>query len=219
MAFTSMANEVISKDSDLELKNPPQQNKKDFLFRHKDMKKDIYVQTRPDGKRGGGEKPDPNELMKNTLCTLTSIPKIETVEDLDALIEQVKQITKSGKVIGFTSLEVEALEKDYGNLCQAISAAEVIQKNYGGGADKVYLTGKAWDNDVKQFQITKYGMKDYNASDFIIKKGNSFLGVSLKEKISGTTTDPTLINKGFSTMIQGSEFDQVRKELDEDKDW
>jgi len=216
IAFTSMANEVIGKDPDLELKKPSTTRaKKDFLFKHKDMEKDIYVQTRPDGKRGGGAKADPNELMTAALCTLTSIPKIETVEDLDALIEQVKQITKSGKVIGFTSLEVDALEKDYGNLCQAISAAEVIQKNYGGGADNVYLTGKAWDNDVKQFQITKYGMKDYNASDFIVKKGNGFLGVSLKKKASGTTADPTLINKGFSTMIQGPEFDQVRKELDE----
>ena len=215
IAFTSMANEVVSKDSDLELKKPSTTRaKKDFIFRHKDMKKDIYVQTRPDGKRGGGAKADPNELMTAALCTLTSISKIKTVEDLDALIEQVKEITKSGKVIGFTSLEVEALEKDYGNLCQAISAAEVIQKNYGGGADKVYLTGKAWDNDVKQFQMTKYGMKDYNASDFIIKRGDGFLGVSLKKKISATTADPTLINKGFSTMIQGSEFDQVREELD-----
>ena len=173
IAFTSMANEVISKDSDLELKKPSTTRaKKDFLFKHKDMEKDIYVQTRPDGKRGGGAKADPNELMTAALCTLTSVPKIETVEDLDVLIEQVKQITKSGKVIGFTSLEVEALEKDYGNLCQAISAAEVIQKNYGGGADKVYLTGKAWDNDVKQFQMTKYGMDDFNASDFIKRKGN-----------------------------------------------
>ncbi len=216
IAFTSMANEVIGKDPDLELKKPSTTRaKKDFLFKHKDMQKDIYVQTRPDGKRGGGAKADPNELMTAALCTLSSIPKIETVEDLDALIEQVKQITKSGKVIGFTSLEVEALEKDYGNLCQAISAAEAVQKNYGGGADKVYLTGKAWDNDVKQFQITKYGMKDYNASDFIIKKGNSFLGVSLKKKESATTADPTLINKGFSTMIQGSEFDNVRKQLDD----
>ena len=216
IAFTSMANEVISKDPDLELKKPSTTRaKKDFLFKHKDMEKDIYVQTRPDGKRGGGAKADPNELMTAALCTLSSIPKVETVEDLDALIEQVKQITKSGKVIGFTALEVEALEKDYGNLCQAISAAEAVQKNYGGGADKVYLTGKAWDDDVKQFQMTKYGMKDYNASDFIIKKGNGFLGVSLKKKISATTADPTLINKGFSTMIQGSEFDSVRKELDE----
>ena len=141
----------------------------------------------------------------------------------------VQIVLPASKRIAFTSMANEVInkdtdlelkkpsttrEKDYGNLCQAISAAEVIQKNYGGGADKVYLTGKAWDNDVKQFQVTKYGMKDYNASDFIIKKGNSFLGVSLKKKISATTADPTLINKGFSTMIQGSEFDKVRNELD-----
>jgi len=215
ISFTAMANEVISKDSDLELKKPSSTRaKKDFLFKHKNMEKDIYVQTRPDGKRGGGAKADPNELMTAALCTLSSVPDVETVDELDALIEQVKQITKSGKIIGFTSLEVESLEKDYGNLCQAISAANVIVKNFGGGADKVYLTGKAWDNDVKQFQITKYGMKDYNASDFIIKKGNSFLGVSLKKKESTTTADPTLINKGFSTMIQGPTFDKVREELD-----
>ena len=216
IAFVAMANEIISKDGDLESKKPPSTRiKKDFLFKHKDMKKDIYVQTRPDGKRGGGAKADPNELMTAALCTLSKIPEVTTVDELDALIEQVKQITKSGKIIGFTSLEVESLEKDYGNLCQAVSAANTIVKNFGGGADKVYLTGKAWDDDVKQFQITKYGMKDYNASDFIIKKGNSFLGVSLKKKISITTADPTLINKGFSTMIQGPAFDSVRKELDE----
>ena len=40
------------------------------------------------------------------------------------------------------------------------------------------------NDDVKQFQITKYGMKDFNASDFIVKKGNSFLGVSLKNAAS-----------------------------------
>ena len=216
IAFTAMANEVISKDGDLELKKPSTTRaKKDFLFKHKDMEKDIYVQTRPDGKRGGGAKADPNELMTAALCTLSKVPDVETVEELDALIEEVKKITKSGKVIGFTALEVESLEKDYGNLCQAISAAKVIVKNFGGGANKVYLTGKAWDDDVKQFQMTKYGMKDFNASDFIIKKGNKFLGVSLKKKESATTADPTLINKGFSKMLQGSEFDKVRQELDE----
>ena len=216
IAFTTMANEVIAKDTDLELKKPSSTRaKKDFLFKHKDMDRDIYVQTRPDGKLGGGSKADPNELMTAALCTLSSVPEVTTVDELDALIEQVKQIVKSGKIVGFTSLEVEALEKDYGNLCQAISAAGTINKNYGGGADKVYLTGKAWDDDVKKFQITKYGMKDYNASDFIVKRGTGFLGVSLKKKISATTADPTLINKGFSTMIQGQEFDNVRKELDQ----
>ncbi len=213
--FTAMANEVIDSDKDLEKKSPSSTRaRKDFMFRHKDMNRDIYVQTRPDGKRGGGAKADPNELMTAALCTLSSVPEVSTVEELDALIEQVKKIVKSGKVIGFTSLEVEALEKDYDNLCMAVSAATAVTKNFGGGADKVYLTGKAWDDDVKQFQITKYGMKDFNASDFIVKKGDNFLGVSLKKKASGTTADPTLINKGFSTMIQGSEFDKVRDELD-----
>jgi len=213
--FTALANDVISDDDDLEKKSPSTTRaRKDFMFRHKDMNKDIYVQTRPDGKRGGGAKADPNELMTASLCTLSSVPEVSTIEELDSIIEQVKKIVKSGKVIGFTSLEVEALEKDYNNLCMAISAADVIIKNFGGSADKVYLTGKAWDKDVKQFQITKYGMKDFNASDFIVKKGNSFLGVSLKKKASTTTADPTLINKGFSTMIQGSNFDKVRDELD-----
>ena len=215
IAFSAMASEIISNDSMLELKTPSSTRaKKDFIFRHKDIEKDIYVQTRPDGKRGGGSKADPNELMTGALCTLSKIPTVNTIEELDALIEQVKEITKSGKIIGFTSLEVEALEKDYGNLCQAISAAEIIIKEYGGGADKVFLTGKSWDDAVTKFQITKYGMKDFNASDFIIQKGNAFLGVSLKKKISTTTPDPTLINKGFSTMIKASEFDEVRKELD-----
>ena len=215
ISFTTKANEVIGSDKDLEKKSPSSTRaRKDFMFRHKDMNKDIYVQTRPDGKRGGGSKADPNELMAAALCTLSSVPEVSTVVELDALIEQVKKIVKSGKIIGFTSLEVEALEKSYDNLCMAVSAATVIIKNFGGGADKVYLTGKAWDKDVKQFQVTKYGMKDFNASDFIVKKGNSFLGVSLKKKASTTTADPTLINKGFSKMIQGSDFDQVRDELD-----
>ena len=215
ISFTTKANEVIGSDKDLEKKSPSSTRaRKDFMFRHKDMNKDIYVQTRPDGKRGGGSKADPNELMTAALCTLSSVPEVSTVVELDALIEQVKKIVKSGKIIGFTSLEVEALEKSYDNLCMAVSAATVIIKKFGGGADKVYLTGKAWDEDVKQFQVTKYGMKDFNASDFIVKKGNSFLGVSLKKKASTTTADPTLINKGFSKMIQGSDFDKVRDELD-----
>ena len=216
IAFASMANEIISKDSLLEPVKPASDRvKKDFAFKHKDMMKYVYVQTRPDGKRGGGATADPNELMTACLCTMSSIPNIETLEDLDLLIEEVKKIVKSGKVIGFTSLEVESLEKDYGNLCQAVSAAQAIQKNYGIGAEKVYMTGKSWDSAVQQFQVTKYGMKDYNASDFILKKSDSFLGVSLKKKLSATTADPTLINKGFTTMLQGSEFDKVRKDLDD----
>ena len=91
--FTAMANEVIGSDKDLEKKSPSTTRaRKDFMFRHKDMNRDIYVQTRPDGKRGGGAKADPNELMTAALCTLSSVPEVSTVEELDALIEQVKKM-------------------------------------------------------------------------------------------------------------------------------
>ena len=38
--------------------------------------------------RGGGAKADPNELMTAALCTLSSIPEVTTVDELDALIEK-----------------------------------------------------------------------------------------------------------------------------------
>jgi hypothetical protein len=106
------------------------------------------------------------------------------------------------------------MEKDFDNLVKAVSAAEAIPSKYRG-ADKVYLTGKAWSDDVKQFQVTKYGMKDFNASDFIIKKGKNYCGISLKKKRSANTGDPTLINKGFTTLLEGKKFDKVRDELDD----
>ena len=215
--FTTLANDIIGSDVDLSPEKPTTSRAtKDFAFKHKDIDRKIYVTTRPDSKRGGGATADPNELMTAALCTMSSIPTVETIEDLDALIEEVKKVIKTGKVIGYTSLEEQALENDYGNLVQAISAAEVIAKKGGWkSADKVYLTGKAWSDDVKQFQVTKYGMKDFNASDFIIKKGDNYIGISLKKKKSGTTGDPTLINKGFTTLLQGKTFDKVRKELDD----
>ena len=40
---------------------------------------------------------------------------------------------------------------------KAVSAAQAIHAAGYGGADMVYLTGQAWDDDVKQFQISKYG--------------------------------------------------------------
>ena len=215
--FTTLSNDIIGSDEDLSLESPTSSRAtKDFAFKHKDIDRKIYVTTRPDSKRGGGATADPNELMTAALTTMSSIPTVETVEDLDALIVEVKKVIKSGKVIGYTSFEEQALENDYSNLVQAISAAEVIAKKGGWkGVDKVYLTGKAWSDDVKQFQVTKYGMKDFNASDFIMKKGDNYIGISLKKKKSVTTGDPTLINKGFTTLLQGKTFDKVRKELDD----
>jgi len=216
-AFVQYANDIIKNDNDLELKKiSASRAAKDFIFSHKDLNKDIYVQTRPDGKRGGGATGDPNELMTAALCTLSKIPNIETLDELDALIETVIKIVNSGKVIGYAQKDLDSMEKDYGNLVQAVSAAQVIEKNYGIGANKVYMTGKSWDKAVQQFQITKYGMRDYNSSDFIMQTGNKFLGVSLKKKKVLTEADPTIINKAFQSVLNGPDFADLVKKLDED---
>ena len=70
----------------------------------------------------------------------------------DALIEQVKQITKSGKIIGFTSLEVESLEK------VAISSkfvGKLIMRRGGRDSSKVYVL------NLSTFEIMSFKSKLY----------------------------------------------------------
>ena len=205
--YATAARAVIKSDPDLTLHSiSGSRSTKDFAFEHEDLDKYVYVNTRPDGKSGGGATADPNELMTAALCTLTEFDKVNTVEEMDALIEKVKGIVPK-KVEGYTSLELEAMDNDYGNLAQAVSAARIIiKKGYGGGS-KVYLTAKAWHDDVSGFKRTKYGMKDFNASDFIIKKGDTYIGISLKKKKSATTVDPTIINNSLYALLRKSGVD------------
>ena len=121
--FASLANSIVTGDKDLEKLDPVSDRMtKDFVILHKDLQRKIYVTTRPDGQRGGGAKADPNELMTAALCTMSSVPTVETIEDLDKLIEKVKEVIKTGKVIGYTSLEEQALENDYNNFKIDISS-------------------------------------------------------------------------------------------------
>lgn len=57
-------------------------------------------------------------------------------------------------------------------------------------------------------------MSDFNSSDFIIKKGDNYLGVSLKKKKRLSEEDPTLINKSFSTLFIDPKFKKVMEQLD-----
>lgn len=191
---------------------------KEFAFISPDSGRRVLVKCRPQG--GFKSDGDPNELFASALMLL---PKIETPTndaEMDEIIEQVKKLVDGGNVIGHTPGQVAGMDKNYGKLCSAISAAQSIPTKYLN-ADKVYLTGQAWDKDVKQFQRTKYGMKDFNSSDFIIKKGNNYLGVSLKEKSLATTGDPTLINKSFASMLAAfstqadSKFGNLKNKLEE----
>ena len=210
--WSDLANQIIADSDDLESATIPDGRKeKDVSVKHKDMDRYVYINCRPDGKRSkAGD--DPNELMTAALCLKNSLTAPKTVEEMDELIKFV-QLNLS-KVRGATQGQINSLEGDYVNLCSAVSAALTLHKNKYGNADMVYLTGQSWDQDVKQFQITKYGMKDFNSSDFIVKKGSSFLGVSLKKKKLYSTKDPTLINKSFSTLFQDSKFNKMMAELD-----
>jgi hypothetical protein len=213
--FTALANQIIDKHPDLERGQVPgSRREKDYAIEYKDLDKSIYVNVRPTGKRSSAGD-DPNELMTAALCLKSKIKIPTTSDEMDALIEEVR--LGLGGVKGYKKGQVEALTGDYPNMCQAVSAAITIHDAGYDNADKVYLTGQAWDDDVKQFQRTKYGMTDFNSSDFIVKKGKKYLGVSLKKKPLPTTGDPTLINKAFASLLNGSkELVKVREGIEQD---
>ena len=213
--FTALANKIIDDHPDLTRGQVPGSRKeKDYAIEFKDLDKTIYVNVRPTGKRSSSGD-DPNELMTAALCLKSKIKVPTTSDEMDALIDDVRN--GLGAVKGYKQGQVDALTGDYPNMCQAVSAAITIHDAGYGGADKVYLTGQAWDDDVKQFQRTKYGMADFNSSDFIVKKGNKYLGVSLKKKPLPTTGDPTLINKAFASLLSGSpELKKVREGIEKD---
>ena len=214
--FAALARDIIDKDPDMSLamdKVKADRKELDYAFTHKDMEKYVYVNCRPEGKRGSlGD--DPHELMTAALCLLPKKSNITNSDEMDALVETIRG--SLNKVSGYKKGQVDSLVGNYDNLAMAVSAANAIHDAGYGNADKVYLTGQAWDADVKQFQVTKYGMKDFNSSDFIVKKGKNFLGVSLKKKKRTTQTDPTLINKSFTTLLDGgAEFKKLRSTIDE----
>tara|TARA_Y200000002_G_scaffold130399_1_gene107440 strand:- start:8687 stop:10150 length:1464 start_codon:yes stop_codon:yes gene_type:complete len=213
--FTALANKIIDDHPELSRGQVPGARKeKDYAIQYNELDKTIYVNVRPTGKRSAAGD-DPNELMTAALCVFPKQHKITNSDEMDALIELVRGQLK--KVKGYKQGQVDALKGDYPNLCQAVSAANAIISAGYGGADMVYLTGQAWDDDVKQFQRTKYGMTDFNSSDFIIRKGKKYLGVSLKKKPRITTGDPTLINKAFSSLLNGSpELKKVREGIEKD---
>ena len=170
---------------------------KDIHFKFEGLDKSIYIQTKPDGKRG---RTDPNELMAAVISCMKSIKIPENIEELDKMIDDAKALVKS-KVQDYSQKELDAFDSEYSNFCQAISAAKEIQSFIGGVATKAYITGRVWHKDVAKFKINAYGMKDYNSSDIIVKRGTKYYGISLKKKDRPTTADPTILNKSISNLL------------------
>ena len=82
---------------------------------------------------------------------------------------------------------------------------------------KVYLTGATWPQEVNDFRLQNEDTKfDYNSSDMVAKAdSDTFYGISLKKKKNITGADPTLINKAYSTFIDGDKFIKQRNKLNE----
>ena len=79
-------------------------------------------------------------------------------------------------------------------------------------ADKVYLTGATWPEEVNRFRMKDEDSKfDYNSSDLVVQVGkNKFFGISLKKKPNVSKPDPTIINKAFSTFLT-SDDNEIKK--------
>jgi len=102
----------------------------------------------------------------------------------------------------------------------ALAIKDWLKSSHGQGNDaiaqKVFLTGNVWPKEVEKFRIKAYGFDDYNSSDFIVKTGDKkYFGVSLKKKPKKNSSDPTLINKAFDTVLNGKQFNKIKEEITE----
>jgi hypothetical protein len=93
-----------------------------------------------------------------------------------------------------------------------ISAAKGIKKWFKSSINeessddvndgKVYLTGGAWDSDIKFLQVKVGDWNDYNSSDLLVIKGNCYYGVSLKKKEKKSSANPPMINKSVVALLK-----------------
>ncbi len=79
-------------------------------------------------------------------------------------------------------------------------------------ATAVYMTGATWPSEVDKFRMKDKGKGfDYNSSDLVVQAGpKKFFGISLKKKPDKNKPDPTIINKAFSTFLEGTDPKNIR---------
>ena len=82
-------------------------------------------------------------------------------------------------------------------------------------ATAVYMTGATWPPSVDIFRMRDQTSGfDYNSSDLVVQAGpKKFFGISLKKKPTAKSPDPTIINKAFSTFLDGD--DNNKKALED----
>ena len=171
-----------------------------------------------------------SEIMAASALLYTNEQLEKHSKDYDGLVDlaiDIKKKIQSTKLVefgnasikkGFTDLIDEKNEKVIKDLAVGISAAKGLRdysnKQTVSSSQRVYLTGNVLPDDVKKFQVSAFGMKDYNSSDLMYTRDKKvFYGISLKKKNKPTAPSPTLINKAFDSVLMGSKFDKIKKEL------
>jgi len=110
------------------------------------------------------------------------------------------------------------------DMVRGISAAKAVKewmtKHHGISnpvAEKVFMTGNVWPKEVQPLEVKAHGFTAYNSSDLIVRPfghPNAYFGVSLKKKPRPEDPDPTLINKAFDTVLNGSEFNSIKTKIE-----
>ena len=160
--------------------------------------------------RAAGDTEAFNELFPLAVKTFQS-----TATDTEGLKEQFVKAINS-KVAERSDKKAEDKNKKavYSDLAAGISAVLQTRSDLGVGIpDAVFITGNQWPDEVKDFKITAYGMKDYNSSDVILKYGTTYYGISLKKKAFESAAAPTLINTAFGSFFKGTEFTALRSRI------
>jgi hypothetical protein len=148
-----------------------------------------------------------NELFPLAVKTFQN-----TATDTNGLKDQFVSAINA-KVAERDDKDIEKKKKQeiYSDLATGISAVLQTRSDLGVGIpDAVFVTGNQWPDEVKDFKITAYGMKDYNSSDVILRYGTTYYGISLKKKAFESAPSPTLINTAFGSLFQGTEFTSLR---------
>ena len=149
----------------------------------------------------------------------SALRKIKTYSELQTLIKKGVgrdiQFGSSAIRTGFLNEMDSNKEKSVLNMAVGVSAALAI-RNYINSESKltVYMTGNVWPKEVQDFEVSAFGFKDYNSADLVVTKDNKkFYGFSLKKKALVKDSDPTLINKAFSSAFEGQQYSKLKEKL------